>query len=303
MMSDMENAKKEKAKGLFALLIVYLLALVLGVGMFLLLKDHLSVPVNILLCDVAATVVVWLGGVILKTASVYDPYWSVQTFFIYLGLLIYYNNWNLYTILALVSIGLYSVRLTANFILGFHSLTYVDWRYSMLKEKTGKAFQFVNLFGICMMPTLVVYAASLPIFVYASLSSYSALDIIGNALLLGAVGLELVSDMQMKMFIKNRKSKEEVISIGLWKYSRHPNYLGEIAVWFALYLILLIGHAEYWYFFFGAVINLALFLFISIPMEEKHMLEYKPALKDYIETTSMLLILPRRKKKAETPQD
>ena len=55
MMSDMENAKKEKAKGLFALLIVYLLALALGVGMFLLLKDHLPVPVNILLCDVAAT--------------------------------------------------------------------------------------------------------------------------------------------------------------------------------------------------------------------------------------------------------
>ena len=295
-MSDMENQKKDKALGLLALLIVYLLALALGVGVFLLLNGHVHFLVNILLADIAATVLVWLGGVIFKTASVYDPYWSVQTFFIYLGLLIYFSSWNAYTILALCCIGIYMIRLTGNFIHGFHSLSYVDWRYSMLKEKTGKAFQFVNLFGICMMPTLVVYAASLPIFVYASLSSYSALDIIGNALLLGAVGLELVSDMQMKMFIKNRKSKEEVISVGLWKYSRHPNYLGEIAVWFALYLILLIGHAEYWYFFFGAVINLALFLFISIPMEEKHMLEYKPALKAYIETTSMLLILPKKKR-------
>ena len=299
MMSDMENQKKDKALGLLALLIVYLLALALGVGVFLLLNGHVHFLVNILLADIAATVLVWLGGVIFKTASVYDPYWSVQTFFIYLGLLIYFSSWNAYTILALCCIGIYMIRLTGNFIHGFHSLSYVDWRYQMLKQKTGKAFQLINLLGICMMPTLVVYAASLPIFVYASLSSYSALDIIGNALLLGAVGLELVSDTQMKSFIKNRQSKEEVINVGLWKYSRHPNYLGEISVWFSVYLILLIGHPRYWYFFFGALINLALFLFISIPMEEKHMLEYKPGLKTYIKATSMLFILPKKKRNGE----
>ena len=299
MMSDMENQKKDKALGLVALLIVYLLALALGAGVFLLLNGHVHFLVNILLSDIAATVLVWLGGVILKTASVYDPYWSVQTFFIYLGLLIYFSSWNAYTILALCCIGVYTIRLTGNFIHGFHSLSYVDWRYQMLKQKTGKAFQLINLFGICMMPTFVVYASSLPLFVYASLSTYSPLDIIGNVLLLGAVGLELISDIQMKKFIKNRQSKEEVINIGLWKYSRHPNYLGEISVWFSVYLILLIGHPGYWYFFFGALINLALFLFISIPMEEKHMLEYKPGLKTYIKTTSMLLILPKRKRNGE----
>ena len=212
-------------------------------------------------------------------------------------MLIYFNNFNLFTIIPLVVVGLYSIRLTTNFIIGFHDLSYVDWRYKMLAKKSGKLFQLVNLFGICMFPTLVVYSCSIPLCVYASLSQFSYLDLIGSGIVLGGTILELITDIQMKIFIKNRKSKEEVINIGLWNYSRHPNYLGEISIWFGVALILIIANPTYWYFIFGAVINLLMFLFISIPMEEKHMLEYKPNLKSYIATTSMLLILPRRKEK------
>ena len=286
---------KKKALGLFILLGVYLVAICIGTGIFLLLKGHVHYLLNILICDVAATIVVWLFGVIFKTASMYDPYWSVQTVIFYIGLLIYFNNFNFFTIIPLIALAIYSVRLTGNFIMGFHDLTYVDWRYTMLKEKSGKLFQLVNLFGICMFPTLVVYGASLPIFVYASLTEFSYLDMIGSIIIMGGVFLEFIADWQMKIFIKYRTSKNLVIDYGLWKYSRHPNYLGEIAIWFGVALVLMIHNPTYWYFIFGAVINLLMFLFISIPMEEKHMLEYKPALKEYIKTTSMLLLLPRRK--------
>ena len=286
---------KKKALGLFILSGVYLVAICIGTGIFLLLKDYVHYLLNILICDAAATVVVWLFGVIFKTASMYDPYWSVQTLLFYIGMLIYFNNFNFYTIVPLIALAIYSVRLTGNFIMGFHDLTYVDWRYTMLKEKSGKLFQLVNLFGICMFPTLVVYGASLPIFVYASLTEFSYLDMIGSIIIMGGVFLEFIADWQMKIFIKYRTSKNLVIDYGLWKYSRHPNYLGEIAIWFGVALVLIIHNPTYWYFIFGAVINLLMFLFISIPMEEKHMLEYKPALKEYIKTTSMLLLLPRRK--------
>ena len=70
-----------------------------------------------------------------------------------------------------------------NFILGFHSLKYVDWRYKMLKEKTGKFYQVVNLLGICMFPTLVVYAATLPVIAYASITTFSMLDVIGLSII------------------------------------------------------------------------------------------------------------------------
>ena len=290
---------KKKTIGLLLLLLVYVLAAVIGVLMFILLKDKVNFLVNVLIADVIATVFVWLCGLFLKTASTYDPYWSVQTLVIYVGLLIYFNNWNLFTIVPLVVIAIYSIRLTANFAIGFHDLSYVDWRYKMLASKSGKLFQLVNLFGICMFPTMVVYSASVPLFIYASLNTFSYLDFIGSGVILLGVLLELIADIQMKKFIKNRKSRDEVINVGLWKFSRHPNYLGEITIWFGVAFILLISNISYWYFIAGAVINLLMFLIISIPMEERHMKEYKPSINDYIKTTSCLLILPRKKVQEE----
>ena len=290
---------KKKFFGLIVLLLVYLLAIGAGTGIFFLLKDHLHFLLTVLIADVVCTIVVWLFGVIFKTASMYDPYWSLQTVFFYTGLLIYFNNFNLFTIVPLIAIGWYSVRLTYNFIKGFHDLSYVDWRYKMLASKSGKLFQLVNLFGICMFPTLVVYLASIPLLIYASLSEFSYLDFIGSAIIFGGTLLELVSDLQMRMFIKIREDSSAVINVGLWNYSRHPNYLGEISIWFGVALILIIHNPQYWYWISGAIVNLLMFLFISIPMEEKHMLSYKPKLKEYIQTTSMLLILPRRKKKSK----
>ena len=148
---------------------------------------------------------------------------AIQTLVIYLGLLIKYNNWNVGTILLLVVIAVYSIRLTTNFVIGFDSLSYVDWRYKKLQEKSGKLYPVVNLLGICMFPTLVVYSCSLPVIVYASIGAFTYFDIIGLSIVLFGVLLEFVSDIQMKRFIKTRTSKGEVINIGLWKYSRHPN--------------------------------------------------------------------------------
>lgn len=286
---------KKKVIGLACLLLIYLIAISLGVASFFLFKDYVPLLINILIADVIATIFVWASGLIFKTASVYDPYWSIQTFVIYLGLLIYFNNFNLFTIVPLVAIGLYSIRLTTNFIIGFHDLSYIDWRYKMLKEKSGVFYQLVNLFGICMFPTLVVYSASIPLFIYSSLTEFSYLDFIGSGVILLGTILELISDIQMKAFIKNRTSRSEIINVGLWNYSRHPNYLGEISIWFGVALVLLISNISYWYFIFGAIINLIMFLVISIPMEERHMKEYKPDMDKYIKSTSMLLILPKKR--------
>ncbi len=295
----MKNIKNNKVFGLLVLLLIYIFATCIGLLTFYLLSPYVHFLVAILIADAVATVFVWASGIVAGTPSVYDPYWSVQTIIIYIPLLAYFKNWNLFTIVPLVVMTIYSIRLTVNFIKGFHGLGYVDWRYSMLKEKSGKLFQIVNLMGICMFPTMVVYLASVPLFVYASLSfeSYSYLDFIGSGVILLGVLFELIADLQMKKFIRIRESREQVINIGMWKYSRHPNYLGEIIIWFGVALILIVNNIQLAYWISGAVVNLLMFLIISIPMEEKHMLEYKPNLKEYIKTTSCLLLLPKRKKK------
>ena len=295
---------KKKFFGLTVLLVVYVIAAVIAILAFISF-DKLGLPqfVSILIADVIATVFVWLMGVIFKTASMYDPYWSIQTFVMYLGLLIKTGNWNAGTISLLVVITIYSIRLTTNFIIGFDSLSYVDWRYRMLKNKSGHFYQFVNIFGICLFPTLVVYSCSLPVIVFAEIGAFSYWSIIGLFIAISGVFLELISDIQMKKFVKIRSSRSEVINIGLWKYSRHPNYLGEITVWFGVALNLIFINPSYWYLIFGAVINLLMFLFISIPMEEKHLKEYKEDYDLYLETTSPLLLLPRRKQNEEEEKE
>ena len=282
--------------GLIALLVVYSIAIALGIFLYIILTNAgMNDYFAILIADVTATAVVWLSGVILRTASAYDPYWSLQTLVIYLSLLIKYNNWHVGTILLLAVLVLYSSRLTINFIIGFHSLGYVDWRYKMLKEKSGKFYQVVNLLGICMFPTLVVYLASLPAIAYVTITEFSLLDIIGVSIIALGTLLELIADTQMKAFVKIRKDRSEVLNRGVWRYSRHPNYLGEISIWFGVALTLILSHFNYWYFFIGAFINLLMFLFISIPMEEKHFKEYKPDYEQYKKETHMLLILPKKK--------
>ena len=282
--------------GLSALLVVYAVAICAGIFLYVVLSDAgMNDYFAILIADVAATVIVWASGVVLRTASAYDPYWSIQTLIIYLSLLIKYNNWHVGSILLLAALVLYSARLTTNFIIGFHSLSYVDWRYKMLKEKSGKFYQVVNLLGICMFPTLVVYSASLPVIAYATITEFSMLDIIGLSIVVLGTLLEFVADTQMKAFVKIRKDRSEVLNRGVWRYSRHPNYLGEISIWFGLAFTLILSHFNYWYFVVGAIINLLMFIFISIPMEERHCKEYKPDYEQYKKETHMLLILPKKK--------
>ena len=91
----------KKVKGLLVLLCVYLIAYLAGLVCFKLLVDKLDIYLNIFICNVVATIVVWLGGVIFRTASVYDPYWSVQTVLIGIALMVYYKNFSFGTVLYL----------------------------------------------------------------------------------------------------------------------------------------------------------------------------------------------------------
>ena len=93
----------------------------------------------------------------------------------------------------------------------------------------------------------------------------------------------------MAKFKKNRKDRSEIINVGLWKYSRHPNYLGEITFWYGVALFFILPNLNMWYVIIGAILNTLLFLFISIPLAENHMKNYKAGFDEYKKKTRMLL--------------
>ncbi len=277
------KAKPGRSASFAIILIVYLMAYAFAFLVFIKVSGYLWL--RILVADVLATIFVFIFSCIFGNASVYDPYWSVQPIFILAPLL--FAAPTLPKTLLFIMVLFWGTRLTANWAYTFHGLDHQDWRYSQLKEQTGKFYFLVNLAGIHMFPTLVVFACVLPaIFVMQEGPSFNPLCLLGFAVSIGAACLQLVADIQMQHYRNDRKTP--FIEVGLWKYARHPNYLGEILMWWgvALYSIALLGFR--WYFILGAVINNLMFLFISIPMADRRQ-GRKPGFKEYCKGKNLLI--------------
>ena len=92
---------------------------------------------------------------------------------------------------------------------------------------------------------------------------------------------------------KFRKSGQHgLIRTGLWKYARHPNYLGEMLMWWGVAIQAVSVLPEFWWLAAGALANTVMFFTVSIPMADKRQ-SYKPGYSEYKAQTRSLLPLPR----------
>lgn len=111
-------------------------------------------------------------------------------------------------------------------------------------------------------------------------------SVIFLSLSMGAATMQGVADYEMHAFRKNRNSV--FIRNGLWKYSRHPNYLGEILMWWGVALSVICAAPGVWYLAAGATVNTLLFLTVSIPMADDRQ-SRKEGFAAYKQQTRMLL--------------
>ena len=284
------KATKDRFFGFVILFFVYLVAAASGVASYLYLPFDFWL--NLLLADVIATVVTFFFSVVFRNASVYDPYWSVQPIVILVAYAIKTPVWGAAQILPMIAILLWGVRLTVNWAYTFHGLAHQDWRYTMLKEKTKKLYPFVNFLGIHLMPTLIVYGCTLPaVYTLVDSPAFNAGSAVFFAVSVLAVVLQGTADIQMHAFRK--KGAGGFIRSGLWKYSRHPNYLGEILMWWGVALACVCIMPSRWYLIAGALANTILFLCVSIPMADKRQ-SRKAGFEEYKKATRMLLPIPKR---------
>ena len=280
----MKMLKQNRAASFIAVVVVYIIAIAVGVLVYRALD--LDWWLSLLIADLLATVATFIFSLIFKNASVYDPYWSVQPPVILVAFAIG-RELTLLGILLIVAVCFWAIRLTANWAYTFANLNHQDWRYTMLKEKTGVFYPIINFVGIHMVPTLVVYGCVLPA-VYAIREALSANipSIICLCVSLGAAVMQGIADIQMHKYRKKRNGA--FIRIGLWKYSRHPNYLGEILMWWGVGLSVIFASPSTWYLAAGAVANTILFLAVSIPMADGRQ-SRKAGFAEYKAETRMLL--------------
>lgn len=280
----MGTYKTNRTVSFIIIFAVYCVATAVGIIVYRALP--FSFWLNLLIADICATVVTFIGSLIFKNSSVYDPYWSVQpiVILIYCALV---NGLNPLRVLLLVSVCIWGVRLTANWAYTFKDLTHQDWRYTMLCKKTGALYPIVNFLGIHLFPTIVVYLCVLPaVFAFHYETGINILSVLFFFVSISAIILQGVSDIQMQRF--RRDIHSGFIRTGCWEYSRHPNYLGEILMWWGVGLSVLSVMPNLWYLLLGAFVNTLMFLVISIPMADNRQAE-KEGFEEYKKATHMLL--------------
>ena len=280
----LQSLKQNRAASFITVAFVYIIATAVGVVTYNALS--LSWWLSLLVADLFATVVTFVFSAIFKNASVYDPYWSVQPPVILIAFAIG-EELTLLGVGLIIAVSFWAIRLTANWAYTFANLFHQDWRYTMLKEKTGIFYPVINFVGIHTVPTLVVYGCILPA-VYAVIHHLSAniASVIFLCVSLGAAVMQGIADIQMHKYRKQRDGA--FIRIGLWKYSRHPNYLGELLMWWGIALAVISAAPDVWYLAAGAVANTALFLAVSIPMADGRQ-SRKEGFAEYKKQTRMLL--------------
>ncbi|MBQ4398190.1 MAG: DUF1295 domain-containing protein [Bacteroidales bacterium] len=268
--------------------IIYLIAILLGYFVFRMLNTGLHELVALFLADVVATVVVWGFGLFYKNVSVYDPYWSVAPPVMFTVWAFYKSTFTLPVVLLLIAVWYWGIRLTGNWAFTFKGLAHEDWRYTRYRETQSPfIFHVINFFGLNMMPTVLVFAVMLPGFgLFESTEAANILTWLGFAICISAATLQLVADTQIHRFRENHPG--QYCFVGLWKHGRHPNYLGEISMWWGVWTMYASIYGFDW-LIIAPIAMTALFLFISIPMMERRQLQNKPGYAEYKKNTRMLI--------------
>jgi len=291
------SLKDSRGLSFAIIFIVYVVAFVAGLLVYRSLSDTgWHYLWQLFTADVVATVVVWFFGLVFRNVSVYDPYWSVAPPVMLTLWTCHCNSWTSATILLLIAIWYWGIRLTGNWAYTFKNLNSEDWRYTKYRvEQSPVVFHLINFFGLNMMPTVIVFLVMIPgFFVIEAAMPANGATFIGFLLCIAAVTLQLVSDTQRHRFAKDHKG--QICEVGLWKYGRHPNYFGEILMWWGvwvMYLSLCLGNDATLTFqslcVIGAILNTCLFRFISVPLMEKRQLKNKPGYAEYQGRTRMFI--------------
>jgi steroid 5-alpha reductase family enzyme len=165
-----------------------------------------------------------------------------------------------------------------------------DYRYLAWRKEWGKWFYPRSYAQVYMLQGALLFLIALPVLVINKNfgGDLNILVMLGIAVWIVGFFFEVVGDWQLARFIKNEANKGKLMTRGLWRYTRHPNYFGEVTLWWGIWLVAL--SVPYgWLTIIGPLTITVLILKVSgIPMLEKKMAEH-PDFAEYKKKTSVFI--------------
>jgi steroid 5-alpha reductase family enzyme len=279
-------------------LIVYSSAILLGIILHLLLFPLISSAVyRFYVIDFYITCVLFLlGNYIFSSINIYDIHWPLIPL---LSTIYFHITSDTIEILSperlplILIICFWSFHLIWQTISSTNNIQHEDWRYQLMRKEYKTNFSLFAFFALHLLPMCEVLLGSSSIYyIYINTHVDSVLDSLFLLFTFSGVLLEYIADKQLNDFRQfKKKSKENrfaVLSQGLWKYSRHPNYLGEMIFWWGLFGLGYVYHAPLWTILGPLLITLTM-IFGSIPMSEERLFRKYPEYKFVQQRKSILI--------------
>lgn len=239
----------------------------------------------------------WLLSLWLRNSSIVDIFWGV-------GFVL--ATWTYYALtpggfagrklLTCLLVSLWGLRL-ALYILRRNWGKPEDYRYAAWRRDNGPRWWWISFFQVFLIQGILLWLISAPLLA-AQLSPVPLrltwLD--GLAVLAWGVGFsfEAGGDWQLARFKAEPANRGKLLTSGLWRYTRHPNYFGDAAQWWGFYLLALVAGG--WWTVFSPLLMTFLLLRVSgVRLLEKSLQGAKPGYEEYARRTSAFFPLPPRK--------
>ena len=209
--------------------------------------DELHSLGGVLLIDLGATLVVFVVSSRVRNNSMYDPYWSVAPPFIAWAYAASGSGVpGTRVALVIAAVSVWAVRLTTNWARGWPGLHHEDWRYAMLRERSGMPAWVSDFGAVHLLPTIHVWLGSFGLYAALALGTRAVgpLDVVAATVVVLAAIVQLVADEQLRAH--RRTGYTAPCRSGLWGLSRHPNYFGEAAMWWGVWLMGVAGNPGSW---------------------------------------------------------
>lgn len=164
-----------------------------------------------------------------------------------------------------------------------------DYRYKKMREGWGDSPNLNAYFRVFMLQGCLSFIISLPFWFALKNNYYFTVWNLAFGLAIFAFGLiwESWADKTLQDFKANPDNKGRVCNDGPWKFSRHPNYFGEILLWWGMYIACFNPH-ELWTIIGPITIHFFILKVSGVPMLEEK-LKKNPKYAEYIESTNSLI--------------
>ena len=230
----------------------------------------------------------WILSVYLRNVSIVDLFWGLG-FIIVNALYIFSSEViNIRQIVLFVMVAIWGLRLSI--YLAWRNIGKgEDFRYREFRRKFGESnYWWISYFQTFLLQGILMWIISVTLYGVSMSSNETSLNIIDfTGILIWIIGFifEAGGDFQMAKFKMNLLNKGKVLNTGFWRFTRHPNYFGDAAVWWG-YGLLCIASGSPWYIIGSVIMTLLIIKVSGVALLEKTLKNQKPEYFAYIQKTN-----------------